>query len=478
MRLSHTVTIKIKMIDPILSLLQIEILPYSHTEFSSWFTPFSHQEWAMLLQSAANNHPDNRFDILVADPIATLVTQNSQTTVTYADGRQESYTSDPFLLLKNLQADLLPERPTHDTLPFLGGALGYFAYDLGREIEQLPTVAINELSVPDMAVGLYDWALIFDHQTKTLSLITEKNSTRRDWFFAQYKTECITQSALFSLTSPWFSNMTQDEYAQKFNSVQEYICAGDCYQINLAQRFHAEYQGDEWEAYQYLVKRNGAPFSAFLRLPELSVLSVSPERFLSCHQSHIETKPIKGTRPRHPDPITDKQYADELQNAPKDRAENLMIVDLLRNDIGRVSKPGSVKVPALFAIESFPAVHHLVSTITGTLEENYQAIDLLRASFPGGSITGAPKIRAMEIIEELEPHRRHLYCGSIGYISRCGTMDTSITIRTLTATQGRIYAWSGGGLVADSEMSSEYQETLDKLSKILPLLIDINQPEK
>ncbi|MDF5303005.1 aminodeoxychorismate synthase component I, partial [Vibrio parahaemolyticus] len=256
----------------------------------------------------------------------------------------------------------------------------------------------------------------------------------------------------------------------RFDKVQEYLLSGDCYQINLAQRFNAPYQGSEWQAYLKLESANQAPFSAFIRMPESSILSISPERFLELKDRVIETKPIKGTRPRSEDPKQDNANAHDLQTAEKDQAENLMIVDLLRNDIGRVASPGSVHVPKLFDIESFPAVHHLVSTIRANLDEQYSPADLLRACFPGGSITGAPKVRAMQIIEELEPHRRSAYCGSIGYISRHGRMDTSITIRTIVAENHKLYAWAGGGVVADSDCASEYQETLDKLSKILPAL--------
>ncbi|WP_224142403.1 aminodeoxychorismate synthase component I, partial [Escherichia coli] len=212
--------------------------------------------------------------------------------------------------------------------------------------------------------------------------------------------------------------------------IHDYLHAGDCYQINLTQRFSARYQGDEWQAFLRLNAQNRAPFSAFIRLPDSAILSVSPERFLQLEQKQISTRPIKGTLPRLADPQADKIQAQKLADSKKDQAENLMIVDLMRNDVGRVALAGSVRVPELFVVEPFPAVHHLVSTITATLPETLNATDLLRACFPGGSITGAPKIRAMQIIEELEPHRRNAYCGSIGYISCCGNMDTSITIRT------------------------------------------------
>ena len=261
--------------------------------------------------------------------------------------------------------------------------------------------------------------------------------------------------------------MTREQYGEKFRQVQEYLHSGDCYQVNLAQRFHATYSGDEWQAFLQLNQANRAPFSAFLRLEQGAILSLSPERFILCDNSEIQTRPIKGTLPRLPDPQEDSKQAEKLANSVKDRAENLMIVDLMRNDIGRVAVAGSVKVPELFVVEPFPAVHHLVSTITARLPEQLHASDLLRAAFPGGSITGAPKVRAMEIIDELEPQRRNAWCGSIGYLSFCGNMDTSITIRTLTAINGQIYCSAGGGIVADSQEEAEYQETFDKVNKIL-----------
>ncbi|MFT4927195.1 MAG: para-aminobenzoate synthetase component 1, partial [Phenylobacterium sp.] len=278
----------------------------------------------------------------------------------------------------------------------------------------------------------------------------------------------------FAITKDWQANMNFASYSSKFDKIQQYLLSGDCYQVNLAQRFTAQYQGDEYKAYCALSSSNQAPFSAFLRFESFSIISISPERLLQLNGQRIQTKPIKGTSVRADDPLRDRQNAFNLSQSSKDRAENVMIVDLLRNDIGKVSVAGSVKVPSLFAIESFPAVHHLVSTVTGVLSEQYQATDLLRSAFPGGSITGAPKIRAMQIIDELEPHRRSAYCGSIGYICASGNMDSSITIRTLVCKKeisgNKIHCWAGGGLVADSQVESEYQETYDKVNKILPVL--------
>ncbi|MEZ8473375.1 aminodeoxychorismate synthase component I [Vibrio cyclitrophicus] len=454
--------------------IQIKPLEYQSTLAKQLFSHIENLPWAMLLRSASESHVDSRYDILVAQPIATFETIGAETTVnvneeTLVSKKHFVSKSDPFELLDQYQQQLLPATKEHADLPFVGGALGYFSYDLGRRVEALPSLAKHDISAPDMAVGFYEWAVIVDHQLKTACIVGCNIDEHHDWLIQQASRPNRTH-VRFGLTTPWQSNMSEESYANKFNSVQEYLLSGDCYQINLAQRFNAQYQGSEWLAYEKLEQYNSAPFSGFIRLAECAIISVSPERFLELKDNIIETKPIKGTRPRSEDRKVDDAHAQDLLSAEKDQAENLMIVDLLRNDIGRVAKPGTVHVPKLFDIESFPAVHHLVSTIRADLDSKYSATDLLRACFPGGSITGAPKVRAMQIIEELEPHRRSAYCGSIGYISRNGRMDTSITIRTLVAENNTLYAWAGGGVVFDSDCASEYQETLDKLSRILPVL--------
>ena len=424
----------------------------------------------MLLESAGPLGADNGFDIITADPLATLETRGEVTTLRVGANISKHH-EDPLALLAHTQQQLLGELELCAThLPFIGGALGLFGYDLGRRFERLPVQAAADIAVPDMAVGIYDWALLRNVATGDWQLVHWGDEAGLAKRLAWLEQQQAKPAPAFALQGSWQSNMSRAEYGEKFARIQEYLAAGDCYQINLTQRFSAPYQGDEWQAYCLLATANKAPFSAFIRLPESALLSLSPERFLLLDGRHIETKPIKGTRPRHPDPATDRQVALELAQADKDRSENLMIVDLLRNDIGRVSRPGSVSVPHLFAVESFPAVHHLVSTIHGELDARWQGVDLLRACFPGGSITGAPKIRAMEIIEELEPQRRNAYCGSIGYLSQHGRMDTSICIRTLIAEAGRLHCWAGGGIIADSDADSEYQETYDKVARILPPL--------
>ncbi|HHQ4738557.1 aminodeoxychorismate synthase component I [Aeromonas veronii] len=424
----------------------------------------------MLLESAGPLGADNGFDIITADPLATFETRGEVTTLRVGANISKHH-EDPLALLAHTQQQLLGELDLCAThLPFIGGALGLFGYDLGRRFERLPVQAAADIAVPDMAVGIYDWALLRNVATGDWQLVHWGNEAGLAKRLAWLEQQQAKPAPAFALQGSWQSNMSRAEYGEKFARIQEYLAAGDCYQINLTQRFSAPYQGDEWQAYCLLATANKAPFSAFIRLPDSALLSLSPERFLLLDGRHIETKPIKGTRPRHPDPATDRQVARELAQADKDRSENLMIVDLLRNDIGRVSQPGSVSVPHLFAVESFPAVHHLVSTIHGELDARWQGVDLLRACFPGGSITGAPKIRAMEIIEELEPQRRNAYCGSIGYLSQHGRMDTSICIRTLIAEAGRLHCWAGGGIIADSDADSEYQETYDKVARILPPL--------
>lgn len=447
------------------------------------FTPLANDPWAMWLDSGHSEHIDACFDILVWQPEVTLCTYGDKTHIHHTKTNEMQISEDdPLSLLKNIQQQILKKpASSNEGLPFLGGALGYFAYDLGRRFEKLPELAEQDINLPEMAIGIYAQAIIFDHKRNQFFLICpEEKRVELTLFLQNIINEKQRQTKIqddFVLTSSWQSNMDKASYIEKFKQVQQFLSSGDCYQINLTQRFNANYQGNEFEAYMALRIENKAPFSAFIRLENTAILSVSPERFLQLSQGKVQSKPIKGTMPRSANKQQDEEYAQQLANSTKDRAENVMIVDLLRNDMSKVCKANSVVVPTLFDIESFPAVHHLVSTVEGQLAEQYDACDLLRGAFPGGSITGAPKIRAMEIIEQLEPHRRSVYCGSIGYISNCGTMDTSITIRTLICQksenkngQGKIYCSAGGGLVADSIATSEYQETFDKVNRILPVL--------
>jgi para-aminobenzoate synthetase component 1 len=360
-------------------------------------------------------------------------------------------------------------------LPFTGGALGYFSYDLGRRFERLPVLAADDEKMPEMAVGIYDWAVVVDHRERRSWLVAQGRQahTRARWdeLVARFSVPQPERARVpLRITAPLASNLSCEQYAAAFKRVIDYVRAGDCYQVNLAQRFAAPAAGDPWLAYQALRVINPAPYAAYINTPHGQILSASPERFLQVDSRRVETKPIKGTRPRAGHPRIDAELAMDLKVSEKDRAENVMIVDLLRNDLSKNCAAGSVRVPKLFEVESFATVHHLVSTVTGMLRQGRDALDLLRGCFPGGSITGAPKVRAMQIIEELEPHRRGVYCGSIGYVGHDGNMDLNIAIRTLVYSGGAIRFWAGGGIVADSRLEDEYQETFDKAAAMLKLL--------
>jgi len=426
--------------------------------------------WAVFLDSGDHHLTQSRYDIIAAEPYATLTTRGNLTEV--RGEAIELSRADPLALLRQ---HLAIDSAAGCELPFCGGALGYFSYDLARRFERLPARAADSEKMPEMAIGIYDWAVVVDHLERRSWLVGQGRDPDTDWkwngLVARFSTPPTERARVpFRITAPLVSNLSRDGYASRFRRVLDYIHAGDCYQINLAQRFAAPAAGDPWLAYQALRIINPAPYSAFLNTPYGTVMSASPERFLRLERGSVETRPIKGTRRRVGHPRLDAGLAAELQASAKDRAENVMIVDLLRNDLSKNCEPGSVKVPKLFEVESFATVHHLVSTVTGKLRRDRDALDLVRGCFPGGSITGAPKLRAMQIIEELEPQRRGVYCGAIGYIGCDGNMDLNIAIRTLVYSGGTIRFSAGGGIVADSRCEDEYQETFDKAAALLKLL--------
>ena len=448
----------------------IHQLPY-YPDSADVFSPLANKPWSIFLDSGDQNSRLGRFDIIVTDPVCTLVTRGLETIIIDEQGERMSE-EDPFLLIKQC---LLARKCDSDIVPFSGGAMGYFSYDLSRRLESLPAIALNAENTPDMAVGIYDWAVIVDHDKQQSWLVSQGMSTKTtdNWdalisqFSPPHEPEAIP---VFKVLGDIQSNMTPAQYGTAFDQIKTYLKEGDCYQVNLAQRFSCQCEGNAWEAYLRLRRINSAPYCAYLNLPDVQILSSSPERFLSVDKGRVETKPIKGTIARKPGVLENEAQIEALANSLKDRAENLMIVDLLRNDISKSCKAGSVNVPALFAVESFATVHHLVSTVEGQLEAGLHALDLLRGCFPGGSITGAPKIRAMEIIEELEPNCRGAYCGSIGYIGYNGNMDTNIAIRTLVYSENTLRFWAGGGIVNDSVLEAEYQECFDKAQAIFNLL--------
>ncbi|MDD0973889.1 aminodeoxychorismate synthase component I [Pseudomonas fontis] len=436
-------------------------LPY-HANPAHYFARVRLAPGAVLLDSARPDAERGRYDLFSAWPLRTLAPHADEDGHVYLQRLRES--------LADLGEAQLPQGVQ---LPFAGGLIGYLSYDFGRRLEQLPVHARDDLGLGDASLGLYAWALVSDHLLQTSQLVFHPQlaEAERERLIALFAAPASLDGGPFQLKAPMRGDISAEQYHQAFVRVQQYIQAGDCYQINLTQRFRAPCQGDPWTAYQALRAACPTPFSGFQLLADGSaLLSFSPERFVQVSEGQVETRPIKGTRPRSADPVEDAANGRELLASAKDRAENLMIVDLLRNDLGRTCEIGSVKVPELFSLESYPNVHHMVSSVTGRLAADKDALDLIAGSFPGGSITGAPKIRAMQIIDELEPSRRALYCGSLLYVDVRGEMDSSIAIRSLLVKDGQVSCWGGGAVVADSDWQAEYQESITKVKVLLETL--------
>lgn len=357
-----------------------------------------------------------------------------------------------------------------EDLSFKGGYIGYISYDTGGGAL---------LQLPPVHLGLYPHFVHIDHSRQVAEEIRLPGhpAPPEEWdrLLADALQPTAQQASSFALDSPFQPLTLPERYRQDFQRIQHYLHQGDCYQVNYAQAFRASCQGSSAAAMDRLLAVSNPAYAAWLSLPEGDILSLSPELFLRVEDGRITTKPIKGTAPRSADPVRDKQLREELQASPKNRAENLMIVDLLRHDISQHAETGSVQVEKLFEVETLPQVHHLVSTIRASLKKDSQSIDLIKDCFPGGSITGAPKKRAMEIIAELEPTPRSIYCGSIGYLNLDGSCQFNIAIRTLLRRGDHITAWAGGGIVADSDCDAEYQECFDKIGALMRALEDMGQ---
>jgi len=477
--------------------------------------------YRLWLDSATATSRLGQFSFVTADP--ELVVRGRDRAVEIVDRRGESrhHEGDALAAVRDILAPFAQTR-LDGLPPFQGGAAGYIAYDWGRVLERLPSPRYDDIGLDDVALGIYDWVIAWDHAARRAWLIStgipELDVAARGRRAGERSSQVLallsasvgrvpldpatdvgrvpldpatdvgrvpldpatsdSSAPSYPVEGGWWdpslelrSSFTRRDYLAAVARVVEYVHAGDIFQTNLSQRFEVALHEPVWTLYKRLRRRNAAPFAAFMDLPGGAVLSASPERFLHVDSAgHVETRPIKGTRPRGIGPEHDAALGQALTESAKDRAENLMIVDLMRNDLSRVCAPGSVRVPELFALERYATVHHLVSTVVGDLEPGRDALDLLRAAFPGGSITGAPKVRAMEIIAELEPSRRSIYCGSLGYWSLTGELDTSIAIRTAVARRGRLYFNAGGGIVADSNPEQEYRETLDKARGIIDAL--------
>lgn len=428
--------------------------------------------YGFMLDSSMPSSRMARYSIIGVRPFLRLEAKDNRI-ATWEGGRQKIDHGNPFDCLRELLSRYRVENNTG--LPMVGGGAGYFSYDLCHHIEKLPRTALDDISLPDIAIGFYDGLVVADHCTgKTYAVSAGLPKGGRHAAMKKIKeikaeveaASCgkggrdVPLSAVGG-TAP-MSNFTREEYCSSVERAREYIRMGDIYQVNLSQRFTTGISQSPIDLYADLRRLNPAPFAAYLDCGGVKVLSSSPERFLLLQGRRLETRPIKGTWARGRNAGEDLINMELLRSSEKDRAENLMIVDLMRNDIGKVCSIGSVRVPELFLVESYATVHHLVSTVTGELREGCDAVDCIKATFPGGSITGAPKIRAMQIIDELEPTCRSVYTGSIGYIGFDGNMDLNIAIRTILVKGQTAYYQVGGGIVWDSVAESEYRETLHK----------------
>jgi para-aminobenzoate synthetase component 1 len=440
--------------------------------------------YSFFLDSGMDTQRLGRYSFLGSDPF--LVMQSRGSEIILIRGQEhEVQHGNPFDTLgRLLELYELDYRPS--PAPFVGGAVGYFSYDLCHFVEHLPSTATDDLKLPECYFAFYDAILAFDHLEKRAYLVTTgfpeleeeqrlkqakmRLEEMKNWLYLGHSVIAPARSSSRNREITLKSNFTTEEYIKAVDRVREYIAAGDVFQVNLSQRFQADLQIPPYELYKILRKVNPAPFASYLNFHGVTIVSASPERFLKVQDDLVETRPIKGTRPRGRDPVEDESLAQELTHSTKDRAENVMIVDLERNDLGRVCRYGTIKVTELAILETFPTVFHLTSTITGKLRRDKSDIDLLKATFPGGSITGAPKVRAMEIIDELEPTKRSVYTGSIGYLSFNGNLDINIVIRTFIIKEGRAYFQVGGGIIYDSDSEAEYMETLDKARALVQAL--------
>lgn len=483
------------------------------------FLRLAHLPRALFLDGAVGPEGKGRFSYVTASPFELVETRGATTwvsrpaTADLAERRLRRVLStgeDPFEVLgRRLRAHAARRIP--DLPPFQGGAAGLFGFGLGRRLERIPPPRSDEFQAPDLACGLNDWVLAFDHDRGTCHLLSREPRGRGDaadgvgWRepsgrparakaraeevcrllerrldrssgpphpFEECREDALSLAELGSsrpvlhtdgpVLEGLLSDRSREEYLHAVERIIEYIRAGDVFQVNLSHRLLFPLRRAPLEIYEALRRRNPAPFGGFASWGRHVVLSASPEHFLALEGKRVVTRPIKGTRPRGKSPEEDDGLRRSLLESPKDRSENVMIVDLLRNDLSRVARPWSVRAPRLFDVETHPTVHHLVSEVTAELQDDASAVDLLRATFPGGSVTGAPKVRAQEIIAELEPHARGFYCGSLGWIGFDGDLGLNLLIRTMTLSRGWIQLPVGGGVVASSDPEAEYEETMDK----------------
>ena len=435
--------------------ISITQLEYS-TELIDHYYSLSHLPGFVLLESSDKER--GRYDIVTAYPYDFLkVSRNDLNIKSTFDKLKEK------LIMQDSFCDL----------PFQGGAIGYFAYDFAEILAGIRSKPHPYNDLPIVDINFYDWAIVTDHHLKSVSLVVANRQLDTKFIIDEIIScwkSCSKSKQNFILQDNFRPIISKSSYQQSFEAIYKDLIAGRAYQVNYTQPFYAKFNGEPFEVYKRVRKSNPVPYAAFIRGEDGDVLSFSPEKFISMNSGLVETSPIKGTIKRSSDLHADKKLKSILLSSSKNQAENIMIVDLLRNDLGKFAKPGTVKVKSLCEIQSFTEVHHLVSNIEAICPDNFNAVDVLKAAFPGGSITGAPKLEAMRTISEQEPYTRGIYCGSIGYFSAHGRFDSNIAIRTIIAKYDTLYLSAGGGIVIDSNWGDEYSECYIKLAAIIKAL--------
>ncbi|MFZ7133531.1 MAG: aminodeoxychorismate synthase component I [Eubacteriales bacterium] len=438
------------------------------------FTLFKDDFYSFFLDSGRDHQNMGRYSFIGSNPFMIFSSKDNVVKIE-EQGKEKVSRGNPFHMLR----ELLNQYKFHyDTpFPFIGGAVGFFSYDLCHHIEKLPRTAIDDTNIPDCYLGFYDGIIIIDHLKSKCFISALGIKEKEDIVIKRIVDRIETRNVMNIKLSQgenrhlvFEGNFTKEKYMDALDRIHQYIQDGDIYQTNLTQRFQCDLQIAPIELYHNLRSINPAPFASYIDFGEGQIVSSSPERFLKISDRKIETRPIKGTMPRGKTKEEDEKYRNELINSEKDKAELLMIVDLERNDLGKISKPGTIEVPELFKLEEYETVFHLVSTVTGELKDDVDVVDCITATFPGGSITGAPKIRAMEIIDEVEPTQRNIYTGSIGYIGYNGDLDLNIVIRTIVCKDSKGYFGVGGGIVWDSDNQLEYEETFHKGKALMEAL--------
>ncbi|GAB1402322.1 aminodeoxychorismate synthase component I [Elusimicrobiota bacterium] len=438
------------------------------TGFDKVFNFVKDCRYPFFLDSGKHHDKLGKFSFIGFDPLAVFKAKDDKIEIVEGNSRHEFTNSKSLDIFQNFFDKYAKNHKS--PFPFSGGFVGFLSYDLCRKIEKIPSIAEDDKNIPDICFGLYDGIFVYDHNRRECLIIAHGINKPAENIIKDLTAVIKRANKKIKYVKPpqekiknkINSNFSKQEYIKSIGRVKRYIKNGDIYQVNLTQRFETKYTKDPWLLYQRLRNINPAPFSSFIDYGDFQIISSSPERFFCVDNRKIQTRPIKGTIARGQNNQQDILNKKILLNSEKDKSELIMIVDVARNDLGRISKIGTVKVEKLFSLEKYPTVYHLVSTVTGELREDVKFADIIKATFPGASITGAPKIRAMEIIDELEPTRRNIYTGSIGYLDFNGNMDFNIVIRTIILKGGKAFFQAGGGIVWDSDKESEYKESILK----------------